>query len=256
MSDRIRLDSGEDEPQRPPSTPAPEAEAPSPASAEAPESSGEASEQPAEAAAELKARLDMLTRQKYELQRQRDEYAAMLARQQQQYADPRYQQQASGDPIEVARAEGRQQAHEQVIAQRFNEACNGLFQKGQEEFGDMTEAVGALNAVGYGNRPDVLAALTKLPDGHRVYRELAGNLDNAARVLSMDPMEMALELARMSHGNNNVARETAPPVSRTPPPLRPVGGNASPARKPLEKMSMAEFIRERDRTERRSRISR
>jgi hypothetical protein len=48
----------------------------------------------------------------------------------------------------------------------------------------------------------------------------------------------------------------AAPVSRVPAPVRPVGGNAARGVKPLDKMSMAEFIRERDRTERRSRILR
>jgi hypothetical protein len=259
LSDRIKLDSGEEDPQRPLSpAPAPswdDPPAPSPETSDPQEPSGEPPPEEA-AAADLKARVDTLTRQKYEAQRQRDEYAQMLAQQRQYQQQPQYQQGQPPDPIEAARAEGRQQAHEQAVAARFNEACNGLFQRGQEEFGDMPDAVGALNAVGYGNRPDVLAALTKLPDGHRVYRELAGNLDNAARVLAMDPMEMAIELAKMSRSGNGVARETSSGVSRAPAPLRSVGGTAAPAAKTLDKMSMAEFIRHRDREERRSRISR
>lgn len=267
MSDRIRLDAEpRPTPEPPPEPPQEPVAQPEPAAAPADEPAAPegdpapAAGEPApavDAAAQL--RIDRLTREKFEAQRQRDEYASLLrAQQQPQYQQPQYQQPA--DPIEQARLQGRQEAEQGALAQRFNEACNGLFVAGQSEYGaeEMRDAVAALNAVGYGNRPDALAALTRLPDGHRVYRELAGNLENAARILSLEPMHMAMEFARMSRGEAAPAAGAAPsvPVSRAPPPPRPVGGNAARAPKPLDKMSMAEFIRERDRTERRSKIMR
>lgn len=266
-SDRIRLDSGE-EPQRTAPDPAAPAREESPPPSPTPETaeqetSGESSEQQQQQQepSEAQRRLDRLTREKYEAQRQRDELAALL--QQQQAAQYQPQQQQPADPVEAARQDGFRQAHEAAVAREFNTACNELFQKGQAEYSDMQDAVGALNAVGYGNRPDVLAALTRLPDGHRVYRQLASDLDNAARILTLDPMGWQLELARMASqsgtGSTSVSRETslpAPNATRAPAPLRPVGGNSAAPRKRLDQMTMAEFIRERERGSRPSKISR
>jgi len=219
---------------------------------------------------EHKERFDRLTREKYEAQRQRDEYAQALQQMRQMQAntnrppngnDNPSQWQQPQDPREMGRQQGLQEAREAEVARRFNDDCNTLFRRGQDEFGDMSDAVAALNAVGYGTRPDALMALTQLPDGHRVYRELAGNLDNAARILQMPPMQMAVELARMSRGAD--AADAPPPaaavpVSRAPAPLRRVGGNSGQAERPLSdpNVPMAEWIRRRDREERRSRIMR
>jgi hypothetical protein len=261
MSDRIRLDNYDAAvAEEPLEKPAPEEAAP-PEPQQPPEeppaatTEEPAAEKPAAPTPEQQ-RIDRLTREKYEAQRQRDEYAAILAAQQRAQQNQQNVQYGQPDPIEAARQQGLQQAREEAVAARFNADCNTLFEKGQSEYGDMTDAVSALNAVGYGARPDALMALTRLPDGHRIYRELAGDLDNAARILNLEPMAMAMEFARMSRGEAPAGNGAAAPVTRAPPPVRPVGGNAARAAKPLDKMSMAEFIRERDRTERRSRILR
>jgi len=268
MSDRIRLDNydaavADEPPEKPAPEPAREEAAPPEPQQQPEEPAAATTEEPAAekpaAPTPEQQRIDRLTREKYEAQRQRDEYAAILAAQQraqQNQQNVQYGQQGQHDPIEAARQQGLQQAREEAVAARFNADCNTLFEKGQSEYGDMTDAVSALNAVGYGARPDALMALTRLPDGHRIYRELAGDLDNAARILNLEPMAMAMEFARMSRGEAPAGNGAAAPVTRAPPPVRPVGGNAARAAKPLDKMSMAEFIRERDRTERRSRILR
>lgn len=283
MSGRIRADDAGpgdtpppvEDPPREPQAPPPE-----PANDHQPTESGDtppAGEPPVEDEAEAtakrerdaKTRIDRLNRERYEAIRQRDEYAAMLQQLQRQQPPPGTPPTNAADPYEQGRAQGHNEAQERAVAERFNAACNDLFRRGQDEYGDMPDAVAALNAVGYGARPDALAALTQLPDGHRVYRELASDLDNAARILQLPPMAMALELARMSRGqndnlpqpaNDNGARAAPlpPPVSRAPAPLRPVGGMSARSEKPLSdpNLSMAEFIRRRDREERGSRIRR
>src|SRR5262252_1202135 len=216
MSGRIRADDGggpgdPPEVQEPVEQPAP---APSPNDNPAPEPEGEP--EPEAAAGEReqrehKERFDRLTREKYEAIRQRDEYAQMLrqlAAQAQNANQPQYGndngsqwQQPQGDPRELGRQQGFREAQEAEIAKRFNADCDALFHRGQQEFGDMSDAVAALNAVGYGQRPDVLSMITRLPDGHRVYRELAGDLDRAAEILRMDPSGMAISIAQLSRGN-------------------------------------------------------
>ncbi|HEY2538214.1 MAG TPA: hypothetical protein VGI28_01750 [Stellaceae bacterium] len=298
MSSRILADSAERSPGGPPEPPAPapaetpdaqrarpepqergeevaaddarESASPSPEARDAPaEASEGTTRQPSESDRDFQRRIDQLTRDKYAAQRERDEMRQQYEawqRQQQQAAQPRVPA-GQEDPYERARREVRDEA----VTLSFNAACNDLFRRGQDEYGqEMGDAVQALNAVGWGNRPDALAAVTQLPDGHRVYRELARDLDNAARVLSLPPMAMALELARLSgrdeprdpgadgrafsetNGRERVA------VTRAPEPIRPVGGNSRQSERPLDdaRVSMAEFIRRRDREERRSRISR
>lgn len=206
--------------------------------------------------AELQQRIDRLTREKYEARRMAEEAAQRAdaaERRQQQPTPPRPP--PYGPPDTGADAEERayQRYRSEGVQKEFDRACNDLYAKGREAFGEsMDEAVRGLNAVGWGGRPDALAAVTRLPNGHAVYRELAQNLDNAARVLNLPPMDMAMELARMSVATKNGATASAPavaPVSRAPEPLRAVGGNSGRPERPLSEVSMSEFIRRRDREE-------
>ena len=275
MSSRLLLAEPPDEPKRdapepsPPESPPPAPESPPESPPEPPPAreaqadstpepeGGDPAERPkTELPPELQKRLDRVTWEKYEERRRADELAARLAQ------IEREQQQARNggapDPIEQAKA----QLREENAQREFNKACNDLASRGRQEYGDFDDAIRALTAVGYGNRPDALTAITQLPDGHRVYRTLASDLDNAARVLSLPPMAMAMEFARMAMGAPHTAAEpeapaAAPaPISRAPEPLRVVGGTSARAQVPLEKTSMADFVRRRDAEERGSRIRR
>src|SRR5215471_4136484 len=157
MSSRIRADGAADpgetqpveEPQPAKSTHQDDRERnePAPARPEAADERAQPSEDAPAAEPEIdwKQRVDALTRQKYEAQRQRDEMAAMLQqyRQQQSYQPP--PPGTPEDPREQGRREGRQQAAEEQLQRRFDEDCNTLFRRGQDEFGDMQDAVSALN---------------------------------------------------------------------------------------------------------------
>lgn len=217
-----------------------------------------------------------MTREKYEWQRRATENENQWRESERQRQEMlRQAQGATGpDPIAQAREQGRMDAETARNIQDFNDRCDGLFAKGRDEFGaGMDDARAALNAVGWGGRPDALAALIQLPDGHRVYRKLAGNLDNAARILRLPPMGIAMELARMSETQTPAATaaaahaaivEAVPEpaaqahVSQAPEPLRSVGGTSTRAPMNLydKKVPLADWIRQRDKTERRSRIMR
>jgi len=242
---------GRQEPEPPETTPPAEEPSPAPADdgAEAPKQEG--------LPPEVQKRIDRLNWEKYEAQRQRDEMRA-------EYQRWAQQQQQAAQPANSEYERGRREAQDARVAETFNQACNSLFSRGLEEYGqEMGEARDRLNAVGWGNRPDALAAVTQLPDGHRVYRELSRDLDRAARVLSLPPMAMAMELTRMSstpEGDalREITTDRQVPVSKVPEPVSRIGGHSRPAERPLDhpQTSMAEFIRRRDALERRSRISR
>lgn len=247
----------------PPSTPEPVETPPAPTPPAAPETTetppaptGEPPP-PTETPAELQARIDRLTREKYEARRLAEEAQARASGLERQLNSRAPQPQPStaygppGEPATDAEERAYQRFKNEQTQNQFNQACNTLYARGREEFGEgMDEAVRGLNAVGWGNRPEALAAITQLPDGHRVYRQLASNLDNAARVLNLPPMAMAMELSRMSLNGSATAggavSASPPPVSRAPEPLRPIGGGTRAAPKSLDKMTTAEFIRERD----------
>lgn len=270
MSGRIRNDAPPlgGEPPEPPRQAAPEPPGrpePSPpaASAVQPERAPEAAVASAEPASnpapppadtpelspDLKGRFDRLTRERYEARLRAEEAERRLAELERRQAAPQgYQPQP--DTMEQAREQVRAEERQR----QFNQACNDLYSKGRSEFGEgMDEAVRNLNAVGYGNRPDALTAITNLPDGHKVYRALGADMENAARILSLPPMAMAVELARLALGPaQQPQRVPEPPagVTQAPEPVRPVGGHSRAPERPLNQVSMAEFIRRRDRDER------
>jgi hypothetical protein len=273
MSSRIRnddLDPGsgavtaeprEPEERREPPEPAPEQHEP-PANDRTPPPANEVGDEPGEPQEpdprSTEARIRRLTREKYEAE-QHAQQAEMRWRQTQQPQAPQ------GGTPEEERAYQRFQA--QQAEYEFAQRCNGLWDKGIGEYGgsEMQEAKAALDAVGWGNTPEALWSLTEFPDGHRIYRELANDLDNAARILRMPHDQRTIALTRMSRGASAPAAagtqaeqlRNLPPVSRAPEPHRPVGGTSARRELSLDdpKLSMAEFIRRRDREARRSKIA-
>jgi len=275
MSSRIRSDSTEPggsaaaaEPREPVTEPAaPEPQREPPANDRLPEPSNdrlpepandEPAPEPTEAERGAEQRIRRLTREKYEAE-QRAREAEARFRQSQQPQRP----QPGNESEERAYQRFQAQQAEYDFAQR----CNGLWEKGVGDYGsaEMQEAKAALDAVGWGGTPDALFTLTELPDGHRIYRELASDLDNAARILRLPHDQRTIALTRMSQGNGAAPpvtqaeqlRNLPPPVSRAPEPHRPVGGTAARRELSLDdpKLSMAEFIRRRDREARRSKIA-
>lgn len=254
MSDRILADpedrpaESEPEPEAPVgSTPEPQ-ETPEAASAEA-EAEAPAPEDSAKKLREYQARIDALTREKWEARRDAEARAQRLAELERPAPQPGQEQ----DPVEVAKHQLRMEEGKR----QFDAACNRVFAAGKTEFPDFEQAVTALAAVGAGQRFDFLAAVTQLPEGHKVYRQLASNLDEAARVLALPPMQMAVELARMearlaANGSHEPAapKSLAPPVSQAPAPIKPIGGGSRAVLSAADpKVSMADFIRIRDKEE-------
>lgn len=271
MSSRIR--SGDASPgaaaseprEPPPEVTPPEPAPPSPASEpepREPEPGEEHTDQPpaGEAPDKAELRIRQLTREKYEAERRARE-AEQRWNQAQQMARPVPQPgQSPAEQAAEERAFQRFQAQQTDLA--FAAKCNNLWDEGVKEYGgdQMTEAKRALDAVGWGNDAYALQSLTDLPDGHRVYRALAADLDNAARILRLPHDKRTIELAWLSRPRDNGTRDEPEPapVSRAPEPHRPIGARSSPREPRLDdpNLSMAEYIRRRDREERRSRISR
>lgn len=254
MSERIMVERPESTQGALPPQPTPETPPASPEPAPAPETPPAPEPFPKEA----QDRIDGLTRRFYEAKRiaEENERRAQIAESRLQQAPASQPQQipygAPGEQEAVRR--GYQQRQMEETIKTFDDRCNDLYRRGREEFGEgMDDAVRSMQAVGWGNpqHAEKLGMLLRMPDNHRVYRAVSSNMDNAARLLSMDIPDLALELARMSNGavQPQPQPQPAPPaqVSRAPEPLRPIAGNAARPAKTYSQMSTAEFIRERDR---------
>ena len=111
----------------------------------------------------------------------------------------------------------------QAQQQEFNRQCNEVFRKGQQEYGgEFDDAVRSLNAVGYGNRPDALAAIAAMPEGHRVYRALASDLDDPAECDSSGHIAPVETRAAMSRATSDFPTSGSPASSvRFPIGTRP-----------------------------------
>lgn len=123
-------------------------------------------------------------------------------------------------------AQVEQRAAQRVQQEKFNEACNGIFDKGVEEFGDFKEALNNLSLVGATGKdanPAFLAAITELDGAHKVLHHLGKNPELAEKIISMSPAKMAIELSRVEAG---LSKPKEKAVSKAPEPIKPLGGTA------------------------------
>ena len=114
---------------------------------------------------------------------------------------------------------------------------------GNAAYPDFTERCNELAAMGAADNPAFMSTIWKIPEGHKVIAELAGNPADAARILKLPPVDLALELAGMA-ARISAAPAPAPApakaTSRAPPPITPLATAARTEVNP-ETMSEAAF---------------
>ena len=120
-------------------------------------------------------------------------------------------------------------AAEALVAQReFNNACNAAADEGRKAFSDFDSRVQSLvrtvdpqdrNAVqSYNN---LVAAALETGKAHEILHRLGGDLNEASRLMSLPPVKMAVEVARL-------AATPVQPGTSAPKPIQPVGGRSAP----------------------------
>lgn len=178
-------------------------------------------------------RIDEVTKARREAERERDALRALVEQRGSTPEQPPAQ--ATPDPYVLA----QQIAQEQAL----NEAANRTYAAGKAEFGnDFDTAVQTLRQVSdLSKRPDFLEAVTALPNAHAVYHHLGTNPDEAAHILSLTPVKMAIELASVAA---KVGRPKA--NSKAPAPISPVGRTAAPSSDLSDDLSTAEWIARRE----------
>ncbi|WLE58385.1 hypothetical protein GIY62_14745 [Burkholderia plantarii] len=180
----------------------------------------------------LQRRIDKLVRERHEERRAREAVEARLRELQPPPASAPAGAAPTADQI-------RAEATRIVRQEKFDEACNRVFDAGKAEFGkDWDSSLQMLGAVG-NLTDDFLDIVTSMDAGHKVLQHLGQNPDVAERVLSLPPTRMALELARLETTVGQA--KTPPPVSQAPAPINPVGSKSAPV-EPQEFASTEDYI--------------
>jgi hypothetical protein len=181
----------------------------------------------------VQRRIDQLTREKHEEKRQRE----ALEQQLQQYRQPAEQTQQP-QQRQMSADDVRAEAKRLIQQEKFDDACNKVFDAGKGEFGnEWDSSLRTFQMLG-GASPEFLEAVTAMDAGHKVLHHLGQNPEVAERLLSLPPLRMALELARLE---STVGQAKPKPVSNAPAPINPIGGRSAPA-EPEEFASTAEQI--------------
>lgn len=123
----------------------------------------------------------------------------------------------------------------------FNRSCDAVAAEGRAAFADFDARIQAM-AGGLVDRTDrqsvaayntLLQVAMEVGDAHRLLHELGGNLDEAARIMSLSPARMGVQLAKLqakleadgegeADGDNALAGRK-PRISGAPKPITPVG---------------------------------
>lgn len=188
------------------------------ATPETAEETPEQSEEKAKKEPWFQKRIGELTREKYEAKRAAETSAQEVQRLHEYYAN---QQGTEPGGIDV-QSYVNSKAQELVAERGFNEACNKVFETGVTEFSDFEQSVSNLQMVGMGR--DFLEIVASSDAGHKILNHLGNDLDEAARISALPPLQMARELTRLEY---KLATPAKKPVSKAPPPITPITASGS-----------------------------
>lgn len=145
-------------------------------------------------------------------------------------------------------AELQREAAKLAALNTLNQKLEGMFQAGKTAHGAEFETRITAAAKAFpelANRVDLFAALADLDNGTDVYHALAGDLDQMDDVLSLDPLKLGMRLAKMS-AEVKAKPARGPQLSKAPPPIEPLGESSGGADVDLDKTSMDDFVRLRE----------
>jgi hypothetical protein len=129
------------------------------------------------------------------------------------------------DKLVNARAESI--ANQRTDVESMNSKIAQINAAGTKEFGDdFDKSVQNLNVAGVGG-PEFLKVLTNVPQAEKVVTWLGKNenVSEAIRIASMDPVQMGIELTKLSA---KAAKELGKQISKAPAPITPVDGRGAP----------------------------
>jgi len=134
-------------------------------------------------------------------------------------------------------------AQERSHVQSFNHAADATYDAGVKEFPDFPQAVDTLRALGVMDPGLVQIVLDVAKgDAHKALYQLGKNPEQAERVFSLPPIQMAVELSKIAA---SAPGRQPPPLSKAPDPISPVSGSGRVESNP-DKMSMNDWVKWRE----------
>lgn len=184
--------------------------------------------------AAVQKRIDELTREKYKARREAEQ-----ARQEVEQLRNMSAKEISEHPEAVKELVIREA--ERIAAEKvFNDACNTVYAKGKAEFAESFDtAVQSLQMVGMSR--EFLEIVTSSDVGPKIINALGHDLDEAARIASLPPVQMARELTKLEVKLSKPQKT----VSGAPEPIKHISGNKATASKNPERMTFQEKLDER-----------
>lgn len=182
-------------------------------------------------------RIGELTRQKNEEKREKEALRA-------ENAALKAAKDAAGEPAEGATGALTQAAFDAAVKteaarlatqQETNKRAQSWLKAGVSEFGagEFNERCALVVAMGADEHPEFMQIITDpdiIPDGHKVVAMLADHPEDAQRILSLPPIQMAAALARFA----TQARPEPKAISGAPRPITPIGGSAKASTAPSD----------------------
>lgn len=139
----------------------------------------------------------------------------------------------------VAR-EVEQRASQLADTKAFDAKSNDIYDRGVKEFPDFQETLSNFAQTGVKLTRELIEAADDVGDAHKIIRYLGKNIDIAERIVNLPAHRMGVELAKLQ-----AKASPAKPVSKAPPPIKPISGRAQ-AERSIEDMSIEEFMKRED----------
>lgn len=173
----------------------------------------------------LKRKIDKQTARLKTVEQERDEAIARAKTLEELYAKPEGER-TDGERESIrlqVRGEEAARVREEFRAQSLNKAADKLFDDGAKAFPNTWEKrvteLRDLFGEELGKRPDFLEAVTDLDNAPAVWHELGGDPESMDRLLSLPPVRLGVELARLS---GRLAAPKPNPISKAPVPIKPL----------------------------------
>jgi hypothetical protein len=180
-------------------------------------------------------RIDQLTAKIYQEKREKEELKA-------KYGAIEAAQPAKADDVYAqAKKAALAELQQQQYIESFNRKCEEVNDKGISEFPDFRDTLEKLGQVGLITNESMqfLEIVTELPDSHKLLYHLGKNPDEAERLTNLSPTKQAIELAKLEVKiSKQKEQKDLRPVSKAPPPIKPISGTSSTSSLPDDPMKM------------------
>lgn len=181
-------------------------------------------------------RISEVTREKYEAKRAAEQAINETHQLREQIARLQNGEQYE-PPAQDVHTLAERRAQELVAERVFNENCNKVYDAGKTEFPDFDQAVANLQMTGATANRNFLELVATSDAGAKLLHHLASDLDEAARIAALPPVQMARELTKL---DLKLAQPRTKAVSKAPAPITAISSGKADSKDPAT-MSDAEF---------------